>query len=71
MEPKPNYKHMKAIIIELKVASEGENLKQVAQKAFQQIQDKAYKADMEARGITDYVLLGMAFSGKEVEVVYA
>ena len=71
LEPKPTHKNMKAIIIELKVASKGKNLKQVAQKAFQQIKDKAYKADMEARGTTDYVLLGMAFSGKEVEVVYA
>jgi len=70
LEPKPTHKSMKAIIIEIKVASEGENLKQVAQKAFQQIKDKAYKADMDARGITDYVLLGMAFSGKEVEVIY-
>ena len=71
LEPKLIHKNMKAIIIEIKVASESENLKQVAQKAFQQIKDKSYKADMEARGITDYVLLGMAFSGKEVEVVYA
>ena len=71
LEPKLIHKDMKAIIIEIKVASESENLKQVAQKAFQQIKDKSYKADMEARGITDYVLLGMAFSGKEVEVVYA
>ena len=71
LEPKLIHKNMKAIIIEIKVASESENLKQVAQKAFQQIKDKSYKADMEARGITGYVLLGMAFSGKEVEVVYA
>ena len=71
LEPKLIHKDMKAIIIEIKVASESDNLKQVAQKAFQQIKDKSYKADMEARGITDYVLLGMAFSGKEVEVVYA
>ena len=71
LEPKLTHKNMKAIIIEIKVASESENLKQVAQKAFQQIKDKSYKADMEARGITDYVLLGMAFSGKKVEVVYA
>ena len=72
LEPKPTHKNMKAIIIEIKVAAEGEDLKQVAQKAFQQIKDKAYKADMDARrGITDYVLLGMAFSGKEVGVIYA
>ena len=62
---------MKAIIIEIKVADEGATLQQVAKKAFQQIKDKTYKADMEARGVTDFVLLGMAFSGKAVEVVYA
>ena len=70
LAPKPAHKDMKGIIIELKVASEGEDLKELAGKALQQIKDKDYKADMEARGVTDYVLLGMAFSGKKVEVVY-
>ena len=71
LEPKPKHKNMKAIIIEIKVATEGADLKQVAKKALQQIKNKEYKADMDARGITNYVLLGMAFSGKEVEVTYA
>ena len=67
----PKNKDRKGIIIELKVAEKGADLKQVAKKAFQQIKNMSYTADMEARGITDYVLLGMAFSGKEVEAVYA
>ena len=66
----PTNKIRKGIIIELKVAEEGEDLKQVAEKAFQQIKEMSYAADMEARGITDYVLLGMAFNGKELEAVY-
>ena len=67
----PKNKARKGIIIELKVAEEGADLKQVSKKAFQQIKNMSYTADMEARGITDYVLLDMAFSGKEVEAVYA
>ena len=71
LEPKPEHSTMKAIIIEIKVATEKEDLKQVAKNAFQQIKDKDYKADMDARGITDYVLLGMAFRGKEIEATYS
>ncbi len=67
LEPKIN--GMKAIIFELKVAGEDQDLKQVAQDAYDQIQTRQYKTDMEARGITDIILLGMAFRGKDVEAV--
>ena len=60
---------MKAIILELKVAHENEDLQKVAQKAFDQIQSRQYKTDMEARGVTDFMLLGMAFRSKSVEIV--
>lgn len=65
----PKNKARKGIIMELKVADEGEELTQVAQKAFDQLQSRQYKTDMEARGVQDFVLLGMAFRGKEVKAV--
>ena len=65
----PKIKGVKAIILELKVAHENEDLQKVAQKAFDQIQSRQYKADMEARGVTDFMLLGMAFRSKSVEIV--
>ena len=65
----PKIEGMKAIILELKVADENEDLKKIAQKAFNQIQTRQYKTDIEAHGVTDFVLLGMAFRGKQVEVV--
>ena len=67
LEPKDKQK--KGIIIELKAAKEGENLKQEAQKAYDQILTREYKTEMESRGVEDFVLLGMAFRGKEIEVV--
>ena len=65
----PKNKARKGIIMELKVADEGEDLTQVAQKAFDQLQSKQYKTDMEARGVQDFVLLGMAFRGKELQAI--
>ena len=65
----PKRKGMKAIILELKVADEGKDLKKEAQKALKQIKERQYTTDMEARGITDFVLLGMAFRGKDMEAV--
>ena len=67
LEPKDKQK--KGIIIELKAAKEGENLKQEAQKAYDQILTREYKTEMESCGVEDFVLLGMAFRGKEIEVV--
>ena len=65
----PKKKGRKGILLELKVAQEGEDLKKVAQKAFDQIQERQYKKEMEARGVTDFVMLGIAFRGKDMEAV--
>ncbi|MEM7361486.1 MAG: PD-(D/E)XK nuclease domain-containing protein, partial [Bacteroidota bacterium] len=65
----PKNKARKGIIMELKVAKEGEDLKKVAQDAFEQIQKQQYKKDMEARGIKDFVIIGIAFRGKDMEAV--
>ena len=59
----------KGIVMEIKVADKSKDLKQVAQSAFEQIQEKAYTNEMEARGITDFVLIGIAFRGKKLEIV--
>ncbi len=67
LEPKNT--DWKGIIIELKAAKEGENLKEEAQKAYDQIITRGYKTDMESRGIKDFVLLGMAFRRKEIDTV--
>ncbi len=65
----PKKKDWKGIIIELKTAKEGGELKKEAQKAYDQILTMGYKTEMESRGITDFVLLGMAFRKKESEAV--
>ena len=65
----PKNKAKKGIIIELKVAKEGEDLKKVAMKAFDQVQNNQYKTDMEARGVKEFLFIGMAFQGKDLEAV--
>ena len=65
----PKNKNWKGIIIELKAAKEGEDLKKEAQKAYDQILTMGYKTEMESRGIKDFVLLGMAFRRKEIEAI--
>ena len=65
----PKNKKDEGILIEIKIASENKDLTQVAQKAYNQILTKSYKSDMESRGVNEFLLLGIAFRGKEVEVV--
>jgi hypothetical protein len=67
----PKDKKGHGILIELKIASKKEDLQKEAQKAYNQIIGKSYKSDMEARGVKDFVFLGIAFCGKEVAVVSA
>lgn len=65
----PKKKARKGIITGLKVADEGEDLKKVAQDAFKQIQKRQYKVDMVARGVKDFVIISIAFRGKDMEAV--
>ena len=61
------------ILIELKAdrnCSDAE-LKDLAQTALQQIQDKKYDTDMTAKGVLTIFKFGVAFSGKKVEVITA
>ena len=63
LEPKAAHKNMKAIIIEIKVADEGTNLKQVAKKLFSRLK-KDYKADMEAVGLPTMYCWAWPLAGK-------
>jgi len=58
------------VIIEVKHAKgEADDLKQLAQEAGDQIESKAYATEMLAQGVTDILKLGLAFRGKQVELV--
>lgn len=66
----PKYKNLPGIIIELKAAkdcSEGE-LKELAKKALQKIDEKKYDTRLREAGITDVIKYGVAFCGKKVEI---
>ena len=65
----PKDKNKPAILIEIKIAKEEEKLEEVAKAAYQQIQHKDYAADMQARGISNIIYLGIAFRGKAVALV--
>jgi hypothetical protein len=58
------------LILEFKVADEGEDLKESAQKALQQIEKRNYEAELRQAGVNKIVKVGLAFWGKKVEVVF-
>ena len=50
-------------------ASEKDQLERLASEALAQACDKEYSKSLEDRDITDIVRYGIAFSGKDVEIV--
>ena len=62
---------MPGILIELKAAKNAseDELKTLAQTASQQIKTQKYDTDMKARGVKSVLKYGVAFSGKQVEIV--
>ncbi len=64
----PKVAGQKGIILEIKAIDEAKDLKVTAAEARQQIEEGHYKADMVSRGVKDFILLGIAFSGKDVVV---
>ena len=68
MEPKTPA--LPGILIELKTAKNvsDEELKELAQVALQQIEEKKYDTNMRARGIASILKYGVAFSGKTAEI---
>lgn len=67
MEPKVH--SMPGIIMEFKAVKDPANLPKVAAEALKQIETKQYDLEMKERGITEIVKYGIAFSGKDVEIV--
>ena len=69
LEPKDNA--LPGILIELKAAKNAseDELKTLAQTALQQIEAQKYDTDMKARGVKSILKYGVAFSGKQVEIV--
>lgn len=67
----PKTGDLPGIIIELKAEKNcGEDdLKRLAEKALEQINEKKYDQEMNMHGITKIYKYGVAFSGKNVEVV--
>jgi hypothetical protein len=71
--PKDRDSHASGIIFELKRTDSSDEalLTQVAEEALQQIRDRGYQHMAEAAHVTKWLHLGVAFSGKAVQMVYA
>lgn len=66
----PSDKKMPGIIIELKADTKGStDLVQLAEEAVRQIKDKNYAVNLQKQGINTIFSYGVAFCGKQVEVV--
>lgn len=66
----PRQRELPGILMELKSAkSMTEELKELAQKALEQIESKKYDEDMKMQGVHEIYKYGVAFCGKDVEVV--
>ncbi len=66
----PRDKGMPGFIIELKASrqSSEDELKELSEKALEQINDKKYETELTAKGVTDIFKYGVAFSGKKVVI---
>ena len=67
---RPKIGNLPSVLIELKA---GDNcseaaLKELAQTALQQIEDRQYDTELRSNGIQTILKYGVAFSGKRVEV---
>ncbi len=65
----PKDKNLQGIIIEFKVSNKEDNLKEKAEEALKQIDDKKYETELKNIGITDIYKYGIAFCGKQVEII--
>ncbi len=69
--PKDTSPHAIAFILEYKIASKNENLKTIAKSALDQIEKKAYASKIKAyKNVKKIISIGVAFSGKNVEVAF-
>ena len=60
---------MPGIIIELKYVSKDVLLKEGAKKALLQIEEKNYEFELKNKGVNSVIKYGLAFRGKEVELL--
>ena len=67
----PRKNHLPGILIEVKAQKQGdkETLKNLAESAIKQIETKLYDTEMKMRDVKEIVKYGVAFCGKQVEVV--
>lgn len=67
----PRKKNLPGILIEVKSQKQGdeESLKSLAQRALNQMETKMYDTEMKMRDVQEIVKYGVAFCGKQVEVV--
>ncbi len=58
------------VLIELKAGKNGsaEKLKELSEMALQQILERKYDTEMRVKGVQRILKLGVAFSGKNVEI---
>ena len=69
--PKETSPFQISFILEYKIASKEENLKTAAQTALDQIETKEYASKIKAyKNVEKVISIGLAFRGKEVEVVF-
>ncbi|MGL4568370.1 MAG: AAA family ATPase [Fusobacteriaceae bacterium] len=67
LEPKD--KKNCGLIFEFKLAGSREELRAKAEEALQQIEEKRYGVSMKMNGVEKVIRIGMAFCGKDVEIV--
>ena len=67
----PKKDTLPGILIELKAVKESSvsNLKELAHAAMRQIEEKHYESELRAKGVDTIVKYGVAFCGKNVEVI--
>ena len=56
------------LILEFKVAEEGDTLSEVAEQALRQIGERDYETELRQKNIRRILKVGLAFKGKEVEI---
>eukprot|EP00916_Digyalum_oweni_P018686 GHVL01031240.1.p1 GENE.GHVL01031240.1~~GHVL01031240.1.p1 ORF type:complete len:480 (+),score=75.54 GHVL01031240.1:182-1441(+) len=66
----PNDNTVRAILFEFKVSTAPELLKKTAKDALLQIKEKRYITTLQQNQIKSVLAIGLAFCGKEVELVY-
>ena len=56
------------LILEFKVAEEGDTLSEVAEQALKQIDERNYETELRQKAIQKILKIGLAFRGKSVEM---